>query len=265
MKLTMPNGFGVLGAIVVGMMLMRTSQAAVPQDVGEKNEPNRQAPAAATDAVPDIPVLVDLPESKSDHAPGLKSRPERPHTPGKERTISIVPRHGTIPEMHALGYGPDGVDTYILRAGVVIVSKSLKYGTIRIEAGEAVMSFGPRPKVDGPRAPPDGDTFRDDIDTPMKIRFKGNVVVHQDQGEIARGHEQRTVRAPEVEFDYVADRLLATDAKMEISAPGLLAPIKITSPRIEVFHPLERRPDGSLAPSTRREIRLDPGLKAVHD
>lgn len=156
----------------------------------------------------------------------------------------------------------DGVENHILKGGIVIVSKSLKYGTIRIEDEEAEISHGPRPKVDEPA---DGESFRDDIDTPMTIRFKGNVVAQQRHSEIEGGREQWTIRAPEVEFDCVADRLLATDAKMEISAAGLLAPIKITAPRIEAFHPVERRPDGSLAPSQDREIRLDPAEKTIHD
>jgi hypothetical protein len=192
-----------------------------------------------------------------------RTRPRR--TPGDQRTTAIFQRYATGLDMWASGTRPDGVETFIIQGGVVIVSKSLKYGTIRIEAEDAEISRGPAPEVDEPREPPDGKMFGDNIDFPMKIRFKGNVVVHQAQGKISGGREQRTIRAPEVEFDYVADRLIATDAKMEITAPGLLAPIKITAPRIEVFHPLERQPDGLPVPSKNREIRLDPVGKAIRD
>ena len=48
----------------------------------------------------------------------------------------------------------------------------------------------------------------------MKFRFKGNVVVREDQKKNPGGRGQRTIRAPEVEYGCVADRLIATDAKM---------------------------------------------------
>ncbi len=65
MKLSMPNGFGVLGASVVGMMLMIPSEGVERQVAGGSRDTNRQARAADSGAVPDIPVFVDLPESKS--------------------------------------------------------------------------------------------------------------------------------------------------------------------------------------------------------
>ena len=137
----------------------------------------------------------------------------------------------------------------------MIVSKSPKAGTIRIEADEAEISRGPQPKDREADEVSADETWLDDNELPMHVRFKGNVVVREDQGKITGQRDQRTIRAPVVEFDYAADHLLATDAQLEIIAPGLLAPIKITSPRIEVFHPVARRPDGSLAPSENREIR----------
>ncbi len=98
----------------------------------------------------------------------------------------------------------------------------------------------------------------------MTIRFKGNVVVREDQTKPPGQRDQWTIRAHEVDYDCVVDRLIATDAKMELSASGLRSPIKITAARIKLFHPLERQSDGSLAPSELRELRLDP-IKTVSD
>ncbi len=99
MKWTMPHGFGVLGAVVAGMMLMCLSQAAAQEAAGESQEPTRQARSADAIAVRNIPVLVDRPESTPEHAAGFSSRPERSRTPGQQRTIAILARHETIPSI----------------------------------------------------------------------------------------------------------------------------------------------------------------------
>ena len=55
MKLTMPEGLGVLGAIVVGTVLAIGSQAATPQPAGESDESVRRALRKAVDDVRGIP------------------------------------------------------------------------------------------------------------------------------------------------------------------------------------------------------------------
>ncbi len=101
--------------------------------------------------------------------------------------------------------------------------------------------------------------------TPYGIGVLGAVVVREDRVNMPGDRDEWTILAREVEYDYAADLLVATDAKMEIRASGSRTPIKITSPRIKLFHPLERQPDGSLAPSNEREIRLDPNSESMHD
>ena len=219
MKLTLPIAFGVLSAVVVEMMLLLPTQAAPPQAGGESNEPTRQARPADADAVPDIPVFVDGPGPKPYDAPKLTSRPQRSHTPGQRRAISLVPRHDKGLEMRTSGTRPDGSATYHCKGGFVITSKSFKSGTIRIEAEEAEISVGPQPK-DEPREFPDQRTMLDHNDSPMKARFKGNVIVREDQGNTPNPRGEWTIHASEVEYDYAADRLLATDAKMEMSSSG---------------------------------------------
>ncbi len=147
----------------------------------------------------------------------------------------------------------------------MVVSKSIKYGTFQIEAEEAEITRGPEPKVDEPDENPDAQTLRVNNDCPMKFRFRGDVIVREDQTKTPRQRGQWTIHAPEVEYDAVADRVTATDAKMEIRASGLRSPIKITAARIKLFHPLERQPDGSLAPSEQPELLLEPAKSATLD
>jgi hypothetical protein len=257
MKRTMPYGFAVLGVVVAGMMLLALSQAAAQEAAGELKAPARQARTADADTVPDIPVLVDPPESASEHAAGLTSPPERSRTSDQQRTIAMLSRHETALDIRMFGTGPDGRESFICKGGIVIVSKSLKFGTIQIEAEEAEISRGPKPKVDEPDENRDAQTLRIDNDCPMKVRFSGSVVVRQDRTKTPGQLGEWTIRAPEVEYDCVADRLIATDAKMELIASGLRSPVKIAAARIKIFHPLEQQPDGSLAPSEQRELLLE--------
>ena len=69
MKRAMPYGFGVLGVVVAGMMLLRLSQAAAQEAAGELKAPARQARTADADTVPDIPVLVDHPNRRRNTRP----------------------------------------------------------------------------------------------------------------------------------------------------------------------------------------------------
>jgi hypothetical protein len=266
MKRTMPEGVGVVGAFVAGVMMALGPQAAARQAPGDSKEPSRGIRADNVDAVPDIPVLVDIPELVEPRGDAIsKPLPRRPQTPGLWRKISIFQRHLTPLDLWSLGSGPDGLETFICRGGVVIISKSLKYGTVRIEAEEAEIVRGPVPKDESPDRDPADTISRENADLQMRVRFKGNVVVNQTAGETAGQDDRRTIRAREVEFDYVTNRLTATHARMEISAAGSLAPVLITSPSIEIHHALERLPDGSLAPSANRENHPDVDEKAIRD
>ncbi len=55
MKLTMPEGLGVLVAVIVGVSLALGSQAAPPKPAGESEESIRQALRKMVDDVKDIP------------------------------------------------------------------------------------------------------------------------------------------------------------------------------------------------------------------
>jgi beta-lactamase regulating signal transducer with metallopeptidase domain len=161
----------------------------------------------------------------------------------------------------------EGVRTYVCSGGIRIVSKSRRFGIVSMEAEEAVIvrnldrrnlgvASGSQP---GPPSPgswnPDGAIWVEEDELPMQVHLKGDVILHQDQVTIAGKGEQRTIRARDLDYDFVADRVIAIGAELEVTASGLETPIKIVSPRIEQFHPSARQPDGSLGASEHREIR----------
>src|SRR5262249_20315182 len=92
---------------------------------------------------------------------------------------------------------------------------------------------------------------------PFEVYLEGNVVVRQDESKFAGKSDQRTLRAPRVYYNFLADRFLASDAEIDFFAPGLLAPIRLKSPRIEQFHPLIQQPDGTYNPDPQPRIRAD--------
>ena len=177
--------------------------------------------------------------------------------------VSLFPRHERGLEITQLPKRPDGSDTWIFRGGIVIVSTVPKFGTIDIAAEEAEIRRGPHRAL-GETSGTDREMWVEHDEQSMEAHLKGNVVVRQNQDKIAGTGEQRTIHAPQVDYDFVTDRLLATDAELEVAAPGLLTPIKVTSPRIELFHPLVRKPDGSLTPAQRCEIRAGYVARAKH-
>jgi hypothetical protein len=251
--------------LVVGLILVCPSQAAAAQAAVESEKATRQAPRPNTDAVPDIPAIVEPAEPILARATGSTSHPKRPLPPDRRRAITIVPRHDKALEMSTYGSRPDGTQTFYCRGGIVITGKSLISGTIRIEAEAAEISAGPKLRDGDAREADDHESGVEDTNQPFKVRFIGNVIVDQVQAYRSGQRYKWAIRAPELEYEYVADRLVATDAKMEITASGTLVPMKVTSPRLEFFHPLEWRPDGSFGLSEVRELRLGPAQNAIHD
>src|SRR5437762_5683086 len=94
----------------------------------------------------------------------------------------------------------------------------------------------------------------------MEVYLEGHVIVRQDEGKWAGKGDQRTMRAPRVYYDFLTDRFLAYDGEIDVFAPGMLAPMKIKSPRVEQFHPLIKQADGSFKPSEHPTIRAEPAV-----
>ncbi len=183
-------------------------------------------------------------------APDSTPAPTLSNLPASQRETFLFPRSERRVEMRRLAIASDGVETWNCR-GITILTKTSTFGIIEIEAEEAIIRRGPKRTELQPK---NGETWLDPDDLPMNVSVKGDVILRQfQQGNPGKG-EQRIFRATELDYDFVTDRLEARNAEVEVLAPGLLTPIKIKSPKIEQFHPLVRRPNGTLAWAQHREI-----------
>ena len=191
-----------------------------------------------------------------------RALPTVPVLPGTQRLTRFFNRNGQPLDFKHLSTSPDGVETYIARGGINIVTQAPRMGTIDIEADSAIIWRGPTPEKGAPYKSPAGDLWVDDARQPMEVYLEGNVVLRQDENKFAGRGDQRTVRAPRLYYDFLTDRMLAPDAEIDLFAPSLLAPITIKSPRIEQF----RAPDHA----AQRHIRAlgqagDPRRGDIHD
>jgi hypothetical protein len=159
---------------------------------------------------------------------------------------------------------PEGVVTYKCRGGIKIVCESQKFGIIRIEADEAVIKRVARQREEEPAKAPKGETWIDEADLPMEVLLKGNVIFCQDVDKIAGKGDQRTIRAPELDYDFVTGRVVV---------PPLEPPVVVARPETPIADavssttrkPTTVRPGGQRATSLfprnaqRLQIRQVPG------
>ncbi len=216
MKLTMPEGLGSLGAVIVGLSLVLGTQAQPPR-----------RPSDSTETI--------LQNSKSQCMMSLFPRDER------RLEITLLPRT------------PEGVFTYICRGGIEIVRK-LPRGTIRIAAEAAEIRCGPQQTTG--KLGPNGEIWVKDKELPIKVCAKGNVVVHQDEDEdeVGRKGDRRNISAPQLEYDFVTDCIhVFGPGLFEKSNSGLPTTTTRTASRVDVC--FVRKPDGSIVPAELREIR----------
>ena len=94
----------------------------------------------------------------------------------------------------------------------------------------------------------------------MEVYLEGNVVLRQDENKYAGKGDQRTLRAPQMYYDFLTDRMLAPDAEIDLFTPSLLAPVTIKSPRIEQFRAPIMLPNGTFTLSEHPEIRAESAI-----
>jgi hypothetical protein len=163
-------------------------------------------------------------------------------------------------QMTKLAETIEGVVTLECRGGIKIVGKSPRFGTISMEADEAVIVRNLYRRKGETHSGPDGATWVEEDELPMRVHLKGDVILCQNQETTAKNGKPKTFRARELDYNFVTDRVVAFDAELEEATAGAETPVKIASPRIEQFHPMVRQPDGSLAPSEHPEIRVGGGI-----
>jgi hypothetical protein len=204
-------------------------------------------------------IVPELPGARPGQRPqGAAATPAPivPITPGSQRVTSLFPRSGRPPFIKKLET-PDGGEIWIIRGGINIVTKSAQKGILDAEADQAVIWRGPKRQKGEPVVGPNGEVFVDDARERMEVYLEGNVVLRQDENKWAGKGDQRTIRAPRIYYDYLTDRAIASDAELDVFAPGLLQPIKIKSPRVEQFRPLVPLPNGAFALADQPQIRAD--------
>ncbi len=209
--------------------------------------PERGRPATDLAPLPDSgdePTRV-LPPSRSRIIDEQKKKnPFTPIFPGSQRITIIAPRNSSPNFDPQRLPTANGMDIMVIRGGVNIVTRSQQFGEIDISADNAVIWR---------RIAPDGGTYNlgpngeqiEDAHAPMEFYLEGNVVLRQDEKKVAGNGDQRVYRAERVYYDVLYDRAVVLDAELDMFAPGLVAPAKVKSPRMDQFRPLEMAANGT--------------------
>ncbi len=182
--------------------------------------------------------------------------PTVPILPGSQRVTNIFPRSGRKPDVTFLPEQPDGTRVVIYRGGINMVTKTPQFGVVDIEAESAVVWRHPDPKKGQEVYGPNGELI-ENTNRPMEVYLEGNVIFRQDENKVAGKADQRTFRAPRAYYDFLRDRFVALNGEVDLFAPGFISPMKLKSPRIDQFHKLVKRPDGSLIMDPEPEIRTE--------
>ncbi|WP_165226748.1 hypothetical protein [Aquisphaera insulae] len=215
------------------------------------NVPRSQPLPGATDDEP-APPLRGEPAAR----PGASAAPTTPFLPGTQRVVSINQRSSVNP-ISTKQVLPDGTEVYTWRGGVNIVGKTPQHGTIDGEADSLVIWRHPDPRKKGEQAlGPNGEIIENASD-PMEIYLEGNVVIRQDENKIAGKGDQRTYLAKRAYYNFLTNRVVVLDGEANLFAPGLISPLKIKSPRIDQFHKIMQRPDGTFIQDPNPEIRAE--------
>ncbi len=114
-----------------------------------------------------------------------------------------------------------------------------------------IKRVNPEEFIKGPR----GETWYEEADLPMEVHLKGNVIFLFNQGKIAGNGDERTIRASELDFDFVTGRLVAIGVEIVTRSASGQEDSWITTSRLELNYvrPLNR----SLTPSDRRKTSAE--------
>ncbi len=222
---------------------------------GRQDRPPDLQPLPGADGDITVPALPDGTPGQSIGRPAPEP-PVVPIMPGSQRITRFLSRSGRPLDMQLIDKTPAGVETYLVRGGINIITQAPRFGTIDIEADSAVIWRSPSPAKGESYKAPAGDLWADDSKQPMEVYLEGNVVLRQDENKYAGRGDQRTIRAPRLYYDYLTDRMLAPNGQIDMFAPSLLAPMTISSPLIEQFRAPTVLPNGAITLSEHPEIRL---------
>jgi len=182
-----------------------------------------------------------------------------PILPGSQRTVTAGPRNGGTFGFKSLPTSTDGTETVILTGGVnVVINSPAPRGTTDISADTVVIWYRNKNKGrKGPAASATGPVPPQDEDEPLEFYMEGNVVVRIDERTIAGNSDQKTYLAAQAYHDSRLKRFYALDAELDEWAPGLVAPLRVKTPRMQQFTDLLPDKRGRLLPTGPSLIRAD--------
>ena len=232
-----------------------TDAPSLETDPGVPSVPSPTTPPTGLEPLPDALPEGVAPPSGTTAAPRRTPVPRSPFLPGTQRVTQIFPRTGS-PNFKLERLVSNGTETIIIRGGVRIVTQAPAFGIIELASDSAVIWRKLDPKSVGVIRDGTGKEL-DDARQPMEFYLEGDVVVKQDERKVAGNGDQKTYRAKQAYYDLLTERFVALDAELFMFAPGLVAPTRILSPRIEQYRPFSRNPDGSLIPGLSEIRALD--------
>lgn len=168
-----------------------------------------------------------------------------PVLPGSRRTWSITPRYGGRTWQLSTTKAADGSDVYVIRGGIVIVSEVEGRGRVDLAADHVVLWVRPKPDGQARTFNPAGSTPLDP-DQPIEAYLEGDVVIRQDQLELAGTADQHIIEAASAYFDFRTERVVANKAEFKFFAPGFLSPIRAKGDLINQYRPATVGPGGKL-------------------
>ena len=193
-----------------------------------QDRPPDLQPLPGADREVTVPALPDQPPTRGERQPGQEP-PLVPIMPGTQRMTRITNRTGRPLDMRQISKTADGVETWLIRNGVNIVTSAPRFGTIDIEADSAIIWRGPTPPDGEPYQTPGGEFWMDDARRPMEVYLEGNVILRQDENKYAGNGDQRTIRAPRLYYDFLTDRMLAPNSEIDLSLPRLWRPSPVVA------------------------------------
>ena len=239
-----------------------TPEVQVPKlPTNPEDLPPNIEPLPAPDGSISVP---ELPRTRARRGGGQRRQDRPRRLPscrfiGGFRTTSLFARSGRRLQIVQLPATPDGVNTYICRGGINIVTQTRQVRHDRHRGGRGRDLARARPQQgrtsrSGPTARPGSTT----AGSRWRFTWKATWSCVRTNNKFAGKGDQRTVRAPRLYYDFLTDRLLAPNAEIDLFAPSLLAPVKIKSPRIEQFRRPIQLPNGTFVLADEPEIRAEP-------
>ncbi len=182
----------------------------------------------------------DMPKEEDDSPIADIGVGDAPFNPNTFRIVRIYQRDGgPLASIETQPTTDQGVEVVVIKGGVNVITEDKKSGIVDVTADSVVIWRGTDPKFNPARIGPNGERIEDPGQR-LEMYFEGNVVYRQDERKVRGNGDQKVARANRVFYDSKADSFLALDAEIDVFSPGLIAPMRLNSPRISQYRPIDR-------------------------